>query len=199
MGLAPPPTRRAELAEFLRYHREGTTPDAVRLATSAHRRTPGLRRERSHSWPASSSPGTHGWSRDVTSHRPQCPRARRMAGRTFSGGCSPTPRRARTRGTTRAPHAGRFRAEPSGPAPDPVRPRRCGHPRGLWLRARAVHWREVVDRPLGNPTTNATELPAQQTCRRFPIVVERSASGRFPAPVAAVDADCHLCRPGAPR
>jgi|ERR1035441_3806880 hypothetical protein len=45
MGLAPPPTRRHELAEFLRHRREATTPDAVGLAANGNRRTPGLRRE----------------------------------------------------------------------------------------------------------------------------------------------------------
>ena len=45
MGLAPPPTRRHELAEFLRHRREATTPDAVGLAADGNRRTPGLRRE----------------------------------------------------------------------------------------------------------------------------------------------------------
>lgn len=44
-GPAPPPTRREELAEFLRHHRERTSPEAVGLATTGARRTPGLRRE----------------------------------------------------------------------------------------------------------------------------------------------------------
>jgi transcriptional regulator with XRE-family HTH domain len=46
MGVAPPPTRREELAEFLRHLRERTAPDAVGLdGGSGRRRTPGLRRE----------------------------------------------------------------------------------------------------------------------------------------------------------
>jgi transcriptional regulator with XRE-family HTH domain len=45
LGLAPPPTRRRELAEFLRHRREATTPDAVGLTANGNRRTPGLRRE----------------------------------------------------------------------------------------------------------------------------------------------------------
>ncbi len=45
LGLAPPPTRREELAEFLRHHRESTSPESVGLATIGRRRTPGLRRE----------------------------------------------------------------------------------------------------------------------------------------------------------
>jgi len=46
MGVAPPPTRREELAEFLRHLRERTTPAAVGLDGGAgRRRTPGLRRE----------------------------------------------------------------------------------------------------------------------------------------------------------
>ncbi len=46
MGVAPPPTRREELAEFLRHLRERTAPDAVGLDGGAgRRRTPGLRRE----------------------------------------------------------------------------------------------------------------------------------------------------------
>jgi Helix-turn-helix domain len=45
MGLAPPPTRRLELAEFLRNRRETTTPEVVGLSASGNRRTPGLRRE----------------------------------------------------------------------------------------------------------------------------------------------------------
>jgi transcriptional regulator with XRE-family HTH domain/uncharacterized protein YdcH (DUF465 family) len=45
LGLAPPPTRRDELAQFLRGRREATRPDAVGLPTNGHRRTPGLRRE----------------------------------------------------------------------------------------------------------------------------------------------------------
>ena len=46
MGVAPPPTRREELAEFLRHLRERTAPEAVGLdGGSSRRRTPGLRRE----------------------------------------------------------------------------------------------------------------------------------------------------------
>lgn len=48
LGLAPPPTRRAQLAEFLRHLRERTTPESVGLQTTTpptRRRTPGLRRE----------------------------------------------------------------------------------------------------------------------------------------------------------
>ena len=48
LGLAPPPTRREELAEFLRHLRERTAPDSVGLETdppTRRRRTPGLRRE----------------------------------------------------------------------------------------------------------------------------------------------------------
>jgi transcriptional regulator with XRE-family HTH domain len=45
MGVAPPPTRREELAEFLRHLRERTAPEAVGLDGRGRRRTPGLRRE----------------------------------------------------------------------------------------------------------------------------------------------------------
>ncbi|MEA2168074.1 MAG: hypothetical protein QOF76_1374 [Solirubrobacteraceae bacterium] len=45
LGLAPPPTRREELAEFLRQHREATAPESVGLDGGGRRRTPGLRRE----------------------------------------------------------------------------------------------------------------------------------------------------------
>ena len=45
LGPAPPPTRRQEFAEFLRHHREATSPDTVGLSANGHRRTPGLRRE----------------------------------------------------------------------------------------------------------------------------------------------------------
>jgi transcriptional regulator with XRE-family HTH domain len=45
MGLAPPPTRRQELADFLRQRRAITPPEAVGLEPNGHRRTPGLRRE----------------------------------------------------------------------------------------------------------------------------------------------------------
>src|SRR4051812_28028361 len=45
LGLAPPPTRREELAEFLRHHRERTSPESVGLPANGRRRTPGLRRE----------------------------------------------------------------------------------------------------------------------------------------------------------
>ncbi len=45
LGLAPPPTRRAELAEFLRHHRERTSPQTLGLPIDGRRRTPGLRRE----------------------------------------------------------------------------------------------------------------------------------------------------------
>ena len=46
MGVAPPPTRREELGEFLRHLRERTEPAAVGIdATRGRRRTPGLRRE----------------------------------------------------------------------------------------------------------------------------------------------------------
>ena len=45
LGLAPPPTRREQLAGFLRHHRERTTPDSVGLPANGRRRTPGLRRE----------------------------------------------------------------------------------------------------------------------------------------------------------
>src|SRR5690242_21961922 len=45
MGLAPPPTRRQELAEFLRQRRAGTSPESAGLEANGRRRTPGLRRE----------------------------------------------------------------------------------------------------------------------------------------------------------
>ncbi len=46
MGLAPPPTRREELAEFLRRLRERTAPEPLGIdAAGTRRRTPGLRRE----------------------------------------------------------------------------------------------------------------------------------------------------------
>ena len=45
LGLAPPPTRRDQLAEFLRHHRERTTPESLGLSANGRRRTPGLRRE----------------------------------------------------------------------------------------------------------------------------------------------------------
>lgn len=45
LGLAPPPTRREELAEFLRLRREQTSPESVGLISNGNRRTPGLRRE----------------------------------------------------------------------------------------------------------------------------------------------------------
>jgi transcriptional regulator with XRE-family HTH domain len=45
MGLAPPPTRRQELADFLRQRRAVTSPEAVGLQANGRRRTPGLRRE----------------------------------------------------------------------------------------------------------------------------------------------------------
>jgi transcriptional regulator with XRE-family HTH domain len=45
MGVAPPPSRHAELGEFLRLHRERTTPRSVGLIPEGRRRTPGLRRE----------------------------------------------------------------------------------------------------------------------------------------------------------
>jgi transcriptional regulator with XRE-family HTH domain len=43
--LAPPPTRRGGLGEFLRLQRARTTPEAVDLPANGRRRTPGLRRE----------------------------------------------------------------------------------------------------------------------------------------------------------
>lgn len=45
MGVAPPPSRHAELGEFLRLHRERRTPASVGLVPEGRRRTPGLRRE----------------------------------------------------------------------------------------------------------------------------------------------------------
>ena len=57
MGLAPPPTRRLELAEFLRNRRETTTPDAVGLSANGNRRTPGL-----HAVAMSRSSQGSGWS-----------------------------------------------------------------------------------------------------------------------------------------
>lgn len=45
MGVAPPPSRHAELGEFLRLHRERTTPEQVGIVPAGRRRTPGLRRE----------------------------------------------------------------------------------------------------------------------------------------------------------
>jgi transcriptional regulator with XRE-family HTH domain len=46
MGVAPPPTRVQELAEFLRHLREATNPESLGISTEgARRRTPGLRRE----------------------------------------------------------------------------------------------------------------------------------------------------------
>src|SRR5205809_495596 len=45
LGLAPPPTRRDELAEFLRSHRAAIRPESVGLDGGGNRRTPGLRRE----------------------------------------------------------------------------------------------------------------------------------------------------------
>ncbi|MGX6446678.1 helix-turn-helix transcriptional regulator [Patulibacter sp. S7RM1-6] len=44
-GVAPPPSRHAELGEFLRLHRERTTPESVGIVPEGRRRTPGLRRE----------------------------------------------------------------------------------------------------------------------------------------------------------
>jgi transcriptional regulator with XRE-family HTH domain len=44
-GVAPPPSRHAELGEFLRLHRERTTPASVGIVPEGRRRTPGLRRE----------------------------------------------------------------------------------------------------------------------------------------------------------
>lgn len=45
LGLAPPPTRREQLADFLRHRREATPPERVGLPANGRRRTPGLRRE----------------------------------------------------------------------------------------------------------------------------------------------------------
>jgi transcriptional regulator with XRE-family HTH domain len=45
MGVSLPPTRRQELAEFLRLLRERTAPEQVGLQANGRRRTPGLRRE----------------------------------------------------------------------------------------------------------------------------------------------------------
>jgi transcriptional regulator with XRE-family HTH domain len=45
LGLAPPPTRREQFAEFLRQRREQTSPESVGLPADGRRRTPGLRRE----------------------------------------------------------------------------------------------------------------------------------------------------------
>ncbi len=45
LGLAPPPTRRDDFAEYLRQQRERTSPESVGLPASGRRRTPGLRRE----------------------------------------------------------------------------------------------------------------------------------------------------------
>jgi transcriptional regulator with XRE-family HTH domain len=45
LGVAPPPTRREQLAEFLRRRRELTSPESVGLTGGGRRRTPGLRRE----------------------------------------------------------------------------------------------------------------------------------------------------------
>src|SRR3954451_10846910 len=45
LGLAPPPTRRDELADFLRLHREAISPASVGLPASGRRRRPALRRE----------------------------------------------------------------------------------------------------------------------------------------------------------
>jgi transcriptional regulator with XRE-family HTH domain len=45
LGLAPPPTRREQFAEFLRQRRERTSPESVGLPADGRRRTPGLRRE----------------------------------------------------------------------------------------------------------------------------------------------------------
>jgi transcriptional regulator with XRE-family HTH domain len=45
LGLAPPPTRREQLAAFLRHRREHRSPESVGLEVNGRRRTPGLRRE----------------------------------------------------------------------------------------------------------------------------------------------------------
>ena len=45
MGVSLPPTRRRELADFLRLLRERTPPERVGLPADGRRRTPGLRRE----------------------------------------------------------------------------------------------------------------------------------------------------------
>jgi transcriptional regulator with XRE-family HTH domain len=45
MGVTPPPTRSAELGEYLRLRREATTPASVGIEPIGRRRTPGLRRE----------------------------------------------------------------------------------------------------------------------------------------------------------
>ena len=82
LGLAPPPTRREELAEFLRHRRERTTPGERRPAgrrPPPHARACAARRSRSS--PASGCPGTRGSSRAATSRR-------RRACSTRSRGCS---------------------------------------------------------------------------------------------------------------
>lgn len=45
MGVTPPPTRSAELGDYLRMRREATTPASVGIEPVGRRRTPGLRRE----------------------------------------------------------------------------------------------------------------------------------------------------------
>src|SRR6185503_7084275 len=67
LGLAPPPTRREQLAEFLRHRREHTRPESVGLSADGRRRTPGLRREEVSQLAGSACPGTRGSSRAATS------------------------------------------------------------------------------------------------------------------------------------
>jgi len=45
MGLGPPPSRRAQLADFLRTRRAEISPASIGLPANGARRTPGLRRE----------------------------------------------------------------------------------------------------------------------------------------------------------
>lgn len=45
MGSGPPPSQRAELADFLRSRRAAVRPETVGIAAGPRRRTPGLRRE----------------------------------------------------------------------------------------------------------------------------------------------------------
>ena len=174
LGLAPPPTRREELAEFLRAApRAHDAPSASACSAGGRRRTPGLRREEV-SQLAGVGLSWYTWleqGRDIT---PSAQRARRARAR-----ARPRPRRARAPLRPRRRRACR-------PPPAPTRPRRrpsCAavvdgagaQPR---LPARPAHRRAGLEPRRDRAARHAPQAPDGRTNLLWWLFTDPGAAAR---------------------